>query len=153
MVVLNFQRGHQKCKLTSNSRLFKLLQYLPSSSRLRRAATAACANWIASLYRCGQAIMKLSPKALVVEGSYGAICLLWRLGQKFYGFYCRYNLLLHSVFSCPTHVTFVPYLENPFIFLFQKKAFETFVVLSNPHASSLINLFTTCWINTCWYDV
>jgi hypothetical protein len=25
--------------------------------------------------------------------------------------------------------------------------------LSNPHASSLINLFTTCWINTCWYDV
>lgn len=38
-------------------------------------------------------------------------------------------------------ITFVPYLENPFIILFQKKGFETFVVLSNPHASSLsINL-------------
>jgi len=87
--------------------------------------------------------MKLSLKVLVVECSYGAPCLLWRLGQKFYGFYCRYNLLLQSVFSCPAHmsITFVPYLENPFIILFQKKGFERFVVLSNPHASFLsINL-------------
>ncbi len=87
--------------------------------------------------------MKLTLKVLVVEGSYGALCLPWRLGQKFYGFYCRYNLLLKSVLSCPAHMsmTFVPYLENHFIILFQKKAFETFVVLSNSQASFLsINL-------------